>query len=60
LQPTDSPLVSRQWDHPIETNGPMKRHRLNMLSPTERVELNRHLKDAMEATLIVRKFDGTL
>jgi hypothetical protein len=23
LQPVDSPLVSRQWDHPIETPGPM-------------------------------------
>jgi hypothetical protein len=25
LQPVDSPHVSRQWDHPIETIGPMKR-----------------------------------
>jgi hypothetical protein len=23
MQPVDSPLISRQWDHPIETNGPM-------------------------------------
>jgi hypothetical protein len=41
LQPVNSPLVSRQWDHPIETNGPMRRQRLNRLSPSERVELNR-------------------
>jgi hypothetical protein len=27
------PLVSRQWDHPIETTGPMRRQRLNRLSP---------------------------
>jgi hypothetical protein len=33
LQPVDSPLVSRQWDHPIETIDPMKRQRLNRLSP---------------------------
>jgi hypothetical protein len=36
LQPVDSPLVSRQWDHPIETIGPMRRQRLNILSPAER------------------------
>jgi hypothetical protein len=41
LQPVDSPHVSRQWDHPIETIGSMKRQRLNRLSPAERVELNR-------------------
>jgi hypothetical protein len=33
LQLVDSPLVSRQWDHPIETTGPMKRQRLNISSP---------------------------
>jgi hypothetical protein len=33
LQPVDSPHVSRQWDHPIETTGPMRRQRLNRLSP---------------------------
>jgi hypothetical protein len=32
LQPVNSPHVSRQWDHPIETTGPMKRQRLNILS----------------------------
>jgi hypothetical protein len=32
LQPVDSPHVSRQWDHPIETTGPMKRQWLNILS----------------------------
>jgi hypothetical protein len=51
----------------------MKRHRLNKLSHAERAELNRQLKDAMEARLIrpkhseygspipfVRKGDGSL
>jgi hypothetical protein len=51
----------------------MKRHRLNRLSPVKRAELNRQLKDAMEAGLIqpnhskfgspilfVHKFDGSL
>jgi hypothetical protein len=32
LQPVDSPHLSRQWDHPIETIGPMRRQRLNILS----------------------------
>jgi hypothetical protein len=32
LQPLDSPHVSRHWYHPIETLGPMKRQRLNVLS----------------------------
>jgi predicted acylesterase/phospholipase RssA len=32
LQPVDSPPVSREWDHPIETIGSVKRQRLNMLS----------------------------
>jgi hypothetical protein len=52
LQPIDSPLVSRQLDHPIETTDPMRRQRLNILSPAERVELNQQLKDAVEAGLI--------
>jgi hypothetical protein len=73
LQPVDSPPVSRQWDHPIETIGPMRRQRMNRLSPAERVELNRQLKDAVEARLVrpsysefgssilfVRKADGSL
>jgi hypothetical protein len=73
LQPVDSPHVSRQWDHPIETIGMMKRQRLNRLSPTERAELTRQLKDAVDAGLIrsiysefgspiifVRKADGSL
>jgi hypothetical protein len=51
-QPVDSPHVSRQWDHPIETIGPMKRQRLNRLSPAERAELNRQLKDPADAGLI--------
>jgi hypothetical protein len=25
MQPVDSPHVSRQWDHPIEATGPMRR-----------------------------------
>jgi hypothetical protein len=29
LQPVGSPHASRQWDHPIETTGPMNRQRLN-------------------------------
>jgi hypothetical protein len=70
----NSPRVSRQWDHPIETTSPMKRLRLNRLSPSERAELNRQLKDAMETGMIrlgysefglppilfVRKDDGSL
>jgi hypothetical protein len=52
LQPVDSPHVSRQWDHPIETTSPMRRQRLDILSPAERAELNRQLKDAVEAGLI--------
>jgi hypothetical protein len=73
LQHVDSPPVSRQWDHPIETTGPMKRQRLNILPLAERAELNRQLKDAVEAGLIrpiynefgspilfVRKVDGSL
>jgi hypothetical protein len=73
LHPVNSPLVSRQWDHPIETTGPMKRHRLKRLSLAERAKLNRHLEDAMDAsgirpnssefgspTLFVRKAYGSL
>jgi hypothetical protein len=52
LPHVDSPLVSRQWNHPIETIGPMKRQRLNVLSPTERAKLDRQLKDAVKAGLI--------
>jgi hypothetical protein len=52
LQPVDSPLVSRQWDHPIETTGPMRRQRLNRWSLAECAELNRQLKDAVEAGLV--------
>jgi hypothetical protein len=52
LQPLDSPPLSRQWDHPIETARPMKRQRLNILSSAERTELNRQLKDAVDAGLI--------
>jgi hypothetical protein len=33
LQPVNSPPISRPWNHPIETIGPMKRKRLNILSP---------------------------
>jgi hypothetical protein len=36
MQTVNSPPVSRQWDHPIETTGPMRRQRLNILSPAER------------------------
>jgi hypothetical protein len=52
LQPVDSPIVSRHWDHPIEATGPMRRQRLIRLSPAERSQLNRQLKDAVEASLI--------
>jgi hypothetical protein len=52
LQQVNSPHVSRQWDHPIETTRPAKRQRFNILSPTERVERNQKLKDAKEACLI--------
>jgi hypothetical protein len=67
MEPVDSPHVSRQWDHPIDTTSPMKRQR------AECAKLNRHLKDALEASLIrpihrefgspillVRKNDGSL
>jgi hypothetical protein len=73
LQPVDTPHASRRWDPPIEIAGPMKRQRLNKLSPAERIELTRQLKDAMYACLIrpsysefgspilvVRKADGSL
>jgi hypothetical protein len=73
LQPVDSPHVSRQWDHPIEATRPMKHQRLNILSPAERAELNRQIKDAVDVGLIrpsysefgspilfVRKADGSL
>jgi hypothetical protein len=73
LQPVDSPHVSRQRNHPIEITGPLRRQRLNRLSPAERAELNRQLKDAVEAGLVrpsysefgspiifVRKADGSL
>jgi hypothetical protein len=52
LQPVGSPHVSRQWDHPIETTGPMKHQQLNRLSHAKRTELNRQLKDAVDAGLI--------
>jgi hypothetical protein len=48
LQPVNSPHVSQQTDHPIELIGPMKCHRLNMLSLAECAEISRKLKDAME------------
>jgi hypothetical protein len=50
----ESRHVCRQWDHPIDTTGPMKHLRLNKLSPAERAKLNRQLKDAVEADLIRR------
>jgi hypothetical protein len=52
LQHEGSPHVSRQWNHPIETFVPMKRQRLHRLSYAEHADLNRQLKDAVEATLI--------
>jgi hypothetical protein len=48
----ESPHVSRQWDNPIETIGPMKQERLNMWLLAVRAELNRQLEDAVEAGLI--------
>jgi hypothetical protein len=47
LCPVNSPHVGRQWDHPIQTTGSMKRQRLNRLSLAERAELNRQRKDAL-------------
>jgi hypothetical protein len=38
--------------NPIETKGPMKRQRLNILSSAERVEMTRKLKDAVDDGLI--------
>jgi hypothetical protein len=49
LPPVNSPHVSRLSDHPVETTGPMKSQRLIIISPGERAELNRHVRDAMEA-----------
>jgi hypothetical protein len=73
MPPMDSPHVSRNWDDPIETTGPMKRNRLNVLPLAKRVGLIRQLKDAIEAGLIrpsqsklsspihiMRKADGSL
>jgi hypothetical protein len=73
FQHVNSPHVSRLWDHPIETTGPMRRQRLNRLSHAERTELNRQFKDAVEDGRIrpsysefgspihfVRKADGSL
>jgi hypothetical protein len=73
MQPVDSPHVSRTCDLTIKTNGPIKRYRLNGLSPEERAELNRQLKDAVDVGLIrpnysefgspilfVRRADGSL
>jgi putative transposase len=60
-------------DHSIESIGPMKRRRLNRLSPAKRAEVNRQLKDVMDGGLIrpnysefgspihfMRKADGSL
>jgi hypothetical protein len=52
LQPVNSPHISRQWDYSIETTCPMTRQRMNKLSHAERVQLNRQLKDAVDAGLI--------
>jgi hypothetical protein len=52
LQPVDSPHVSRQWDHSVESIGPMERQRLNRLSLAERAKHNRQLKDGMAVGLI--------
>jgi hypothetical protein len=53
LHPVDSPHVGRPWDHPIDTNGPIRRHnRLNHLLPTERKDFNRHLEDVVTYGLI--------
>jgi hypothetical protein len=63
LQPVDSPHISRQWDHPNETTGPMQRQHLNILSLAERTELNRQVKEAMEADLtrpIHNEFGSTI
>jgi hypothetical protein len=44
LQPVNFPPLFRHWDYLIDTTGPMRRQRLNKLSPAERVELNRSSK----------------
>jgi hypothetical protein len=46
LHYVNSPSVSRQWDHPIETTGRMRRQRLKRLSHADCAEQNRQLKDA--------------
>jgi hypothetical protein len=46
-QSVDSPHVSRPWDYPINTSNQMRSQRLNRVSPAEREELNRHLKDVV-------------
>jgi hypothetical protein len=47
----DSPHVNPQWHHTIETSCPMKRQHLHILVSTERAEVNRELKDAVEGEL---------
>jgi hypothetical protein len=39
--PVDFPHVSPQWDHLIETIGPMRRQCLNKLSHVERTKITR-------------------
>jgi hypothetical protein len=69
----NSPRVSRQWNYPTVAIGPIKGKRLDRLSHAERAELNRQLKDVVEASLILssqsefgspiiflRKADGSL
>jgi hypothetical protein len=52
FQSVNSSYGSRQWNHPIETIGPMTNQRLNRLPRAECVELSRQLKDAVEDVLI--------
>jgi hypothetical protein len=49
LQHVNSPLVSRPWDPPIHTTWLMRRQRLHRLSPAEKAELCRLLKNAVGA-----------
>ena len=73
LEPVNSPPKSRPWDHKINLTGPMKKQRLNRLSPAEKAELDRQMESAIAAGLVrpsqsefgspilfVRKADGSL
>jgi hypothetical protein len=73
LQHVDSPLVRRPWDHPIDTNRPMRPQRINRFSLAKLEEFNRLFNDVVtdglvqpsrsefgSPVLLVRKADSSL